>query len=153
MYRAIILSIVLYGCETWSLTLREERRLRVFENLVLRRIFGPRRDEVMGEWRRLCNEEINDLYSSPNIVQVIKSGRMRWTGHVARMGNRRGVYRVLVGKPEGKRPLGRPRHRWENNIKMDLQEVGCGGMDWIELGQDRDRWRALVNAIMNLRVP
>ena len=130
--------------------MREDRRLRVFENRVLRRIFGPRRDEVTGEWRKLHNEELNDLYASPNIVRVIKSRRMRWAGHVARTGERRGVYRVLVRKPEGKRPLGRPRHRWDDNIKMDLQEVGCGGMDWIELAQDRDRWRALVNVVMNL---
>ena len=141
------LPVVLYGCEAWSLT------LRVFENMVLRRIFGPRRDEVTGEWRRLHNEELNDLYSSPNIVRVIKSRRMRWAGHVARKGKRRGVCSVLVGKPEGKRPLGRPRRRWENNIKMDVQEVKYGGMDWIELTQDRDRWWAVVNAVMNLRVP
>ena len=145
--------VILYGCETWSLTLREERRLRVFENGVLRRIFGPKRDEVTGEWRKLHNEELNNLYCSPSIVQVIKSIRMRWAGHVARMGDRGGLYRVLEGKPEEKRPLGRPRCRWENNIKMDVQEVGCGGMDWIELAQDRNRWRALVNAVMNLRVP
>jgi len=98
-------------------------------------IFGPKRDEVTGEWRKLHNEELNDLYCSPNIVQVIRSRRMRWTGHVARIGERRGVYRVLVGKPEGKRLLGRPRRRWEDNIKMNLQEVGCGSMDWIELAQ------------------
>jgi len=110
----------LYGCETWSLTLREERRQRVFENRVMRRIFGPKRDEGTGEWRNLRNEELNDLYSSPNIVRVLKSRRMRWAGHVARMGERRGVYRVLVGKPEGKIPLGKPRRRWEDNIKMDL---------------------------------
>jgi len=103
--------VVLYGCETRSLTLREERRLRVFENRVLRRIFGPKRDEVTGEWRKVHNEELNDLYCSPNIVWVIKSRRMRWVGHVARMGERRGVYWVLVEKPEGKRPLGRPRRR------------------------------------------
>jgi len=101
MYRIIILPVVLYGCETLSLTLREERKLRVFENMVLRRIFGPRRDEVTGEWRRLHNEELNDLYPSPNIVRVIKSRRMRWTGHVVHMGEERGVYRVLVGKLEG----------------------------------------------------
>ena len=108
---------------------------------------------MTGEWRKLHNVELNDLYTSPNIVRVIKSRRIRWAGHVARMGERRGVYRVLVGKPEGKRPLGRPRRRWEDNIKMDLQEVGFWGVDWIELAQDRDRWRALVNAVMNLRVP
>jgi len=153
IYRTLFLSVVLYGCETWSLTVREERRLRVFENRVLRRIFRPKRDEVTGEWRNLRNEELNDLYCLPNIFRVIKSRRMRLEGHVARMGERRDVYRVLVGKPEGKRPLGRPRRRWEDNIKMDLQEVGCGGMDWIELAQDRDRWRELLNAVMNLRVP
>ena len=119
----------------------------------MRRIFGPRRDEVTGEWRRLHNEELNDLYSSPNIVRVIKLGRMRWAGHVARMGEERGVYRVLVWKPEGNRPLGRPRCRWVNNIKMDLHEVGCGHVDWIGLAQDRDSWRTLVSAVMNLRVP
>ena len=119
--------------------------------MVLRRMFGPRSDEVTGEWRRLHNEELNDLYSSPNIVRVIKSRRMRWAGHVAHMGG--GPYRVLVGKPEGKRPLGRPRRRWVDNIRMDLQEVGCGYMDWIGLTQDRDGWRRLVSAVMNLRVP
>jgi len=132
--------------------LREERKLRVFENMVLRRIFGPRRDEVTGEFRRLHNEELNDLYSSPNIVRVIKSRRMRWAGHEARVGEERGVYRVLVGKPEGKRPLGRPRRRWLENIRTDVQEVRCGYMDWIGLAQDRDRWRTLVSAVMNLRV-
>jgi len=134
-------------------TFREERKLRVFENMVLRRIFGPRRDEVTVEWRRLHNEEINDLYSSPNIVRVIKSRRMRWVGHVARIGEERGVYWILVGKPEGKRPLGRPRRRWVDNIRMGLQEVGCGYVDWIGLAQDRDRWRTLVSTVMNLRVP
>jgi hypothetical protein len=132
--------------------LQEERRLRVFENKVLRRIFGPRRDEVTGDWRRLRNEEINVLYSSPNIVRVIKWRRMRWAGHVARMGEERGVYSVFVGKPEGKRPLGRPRRRWVDNIRMDLQEVRCRQVDWIGLAQDRDRWRTLVSAVMNLRV-
>jgi hypothetical protein len=108
---------------------------------------------VTGEWRNLHNEELNDLYYSPNIVRVIKSRRMRWTGHVACMGEGRGVYRVLVWKPGGKGPLWRTRHRWEDNIKMDIQEVECGGMDWIELDQDRDRWQALVNAAINLQVP
>jgi len=153
IYRTIILPVVLYGCETWSLTLREERRPRVFENRVLRRIFGPKRNEVTGEWRKLYNEELNNLYFSPNIVRVIKSRRMRWAGHVARMGEGRGVYRVLVGKPEGRRTLGRPRRRWEDNIRMDLREVGCGCVDWMELAQDSDRWRALVSAVMNHWVP
>ena len=144
---------MLYGCETWSLTLREERKLRVFENMVLRRIIGPRRVEVTREWRRLHNEELNDLYSSPNIVREITSSRMRWAGHEARMGEDRGVYRVLEGKPEGRRPLVRPRRRWVDNIMMDLQEMGCGYMGWIGLAQDRDRWRTLVSAVMNLRVP
>jgi hypothetical protein len=115
------------------------------------RILGPKRDEITGEWRKLHNEKLHNLYS-PHIVRVKKSRRMRWEGHVARMGEGRGVYRV-VGKREGKRPLGRPRNRWEVNIKIDLQEVRCGGMDWIQLGQDKDRWRALVNVVMNLRVP
>jgi len=153
IYRTIILPVVLYGCETWSLTLREERALRLFENMVLRRIFVPRRDEVTGEWRRLHNEELNDLYSSPNIMRVIKSRRMRWAGHVARVGEERRVYRILVVKPEGRRLLGRPRRRWVDNIRMDLQEVGCGYVDWIGLAQDRERWRTLVSAVTNLRFP
>ena len=135
-----------------ALTLGEERRLRVFENRVLRRVFGSKTDEVTGEWRKLHNEELRDLYFLPNIVRVVKSKRMRRAGHVARMGEGRGVHRVLVGKPEVKRPLGRPRRRWEDNIKMDLREVGGSG-DWMELAQDRDGWRALVSAVMNLRVP
>ena len=149
----ITLPVVLYGCETWSLTFREEHRLRVFENRVLRRIFGLKRDGVTREWRKLHNEELNDLYCSPNIVRVIKWRRMRWAGHVARMEEGRGVHKVLVEKPEGKRPLGRPRRRWEDNIKMDLEEVGrvCG--DWMELAEDRDRWQALVSTVMNFRVP
>jgi len=114
--------------------------------------FGPRRDEVTGKWRRMHNEELNDVYSSPNTVRVITSRRMRWAGHVARIGEESGLYRVLVGKPEGRRPLGRPRHRWVDNIRTDLQEVGCGYMNWIGLAQDIDRWRTLVSEVMNLRV-
>jgi hypothetical protein len=108
-------------------------------------------DEVTGGWGKLHNEELHDLYSSPSIIRIIKTRRMRWTGHVARMGEKRNVYRLLVGKPEGKRPLGRPRHMWIYNIKMYLVEVGLDGVDWIGLAQDRYRWRALVNAVMNLR--
>jgi hypothetical protein len=143
----------LYGCETWSLTLREEHRLRVLENRVLRRIFGAKRDEVTGGLRGLHNGELRDLYSSPSIIRMIKSRRMRWEAHAARIGKRRNAYRLLVGKPEGKRPLRRPKRRWVGNIKMDLLEIGWGGVDWIGLAQDRDKLRAFVNAVMNLRVP
>ena len=132
--------------------MREELRLRVFENRVLRRIFGLKKDEATGEWRKL-HEEINGLFSSPNIIWVIKSRRMKWAEYVLRMGEGRGLYRVLVGKPEGRKPLERPRRRWEDNIRMDLREVECGCVDWMELAQDRDRWRALVSAVMKLRVP
>ena len=130
--------LVLYGRETWSLTLREGRRLRVFENRMLRRIFGPKRDEVTGDWRKLHNEELNDLYSSPSIIWVIKPRRMTWPGHAARMGKKKGVRRILIGKPEGKSPLGRSRLRWEDNIKMCIQEVGWGGawtgLIWLRIG-------------------
>jgi hypothetical protein len=133
--------------------LREEPRLRVFENRVLRRVFGTKRDEVTGEWRKLHNEELNDLYSLTYIVRVVKSRRMRKAGHVVRMGEERGVHRVLVGKPERKGSLGIPRRRWEDNIKMDVQEVGGVRGDWMELAQDRDGWRALVSTVNNFRVP
>jgi hypothetical protein len=124
----------------------------VFENRVLGRIFGPKRDEVMGGWRKLHNEELHNMYSSPSIIRIIKSWRMRWAGNVARMGQKRNVYRLSVGKPEGKRPLGRPRRRWMDNIKMDLLEIALSVMDWIGLAQDRYRWRALLNPVMNLRI-
>jgi hypothetical protein len=124
----------------------------LFEDRVLRIIFGPKRDEVTGEWSKLHTEELHVLYSSQNIIRQIKSRRMRWAGHVARMGEERNMYRVLIGKPEGKRPLGRPRHRWEDGLSMDLREIGWGSVDWIQLAQDRDRWRALVNTVMNLQV-
>jgi hypothetical protein len=125
----------------------------VFENRVLRKIFGPKRDEVTGEWRKLHNKELHDLYSSPSIIRIIKSRRMRWAGHVARMWEKRNTYRLMVGKPEGKRPLGRPRCRWVDNIGMDLGEVGWDDVDCIGLAHDRNRWRALVNSVLNLRVP
>jgi hypothetical protein len=125
----------------------------VFESRVLRRIFGPKRDEVTGDWREMHNEDLHNLYSSPNIIRMIKSRRMRSAGHVARMGETRNAYRILVGKSEGKRPLGRPRRRWVENIKIDLKEIGWDGVDWIELAHDRDQWRAVVNTVMNLRVP
>jgi hypothetical protein len=151
--KTIILPVVLYGCETWSLTVRQEHKRRMFENRVLRRIFGPKRDGVMGGRRKLHNEELHNLYPSPSIIRIIKSRRTRWAGHVARMGEKMNVYRLLVAKPEGKRPLGRPRHRWINNIKMDLLKIGLRVVDYIGLAQDRCRWRALVNAVMNLWVP
>jgi hypothetical protein len=151
--KTIILPVVLYGSETWFLTVREEHKLRVFENGVLRRIFGPKRDRVTGGWRKLHNEELHNLYSSISIIRIIESRRMRWAGYVARMGEKRNVYRLLVGKPEGKRTLGRPRRSWIDNIKMELLEIGLGVVDWIGLAQDRCRWWALVNSVMNLRVP
>jgi hypothetical protein len=152
MYRTIILPVVLYGCETWSLTLREEHRLRVFENRVLRRMFGPKRDEVTGEWRKLHSGDLHNLYASPDIIRQIKSRTVRWAGYVACRGEGRNVYMVLVGKPKLKRPLERPRHRWEDGIKMDHREIGWGGVEWIHLALYRDHWRALVNAVLNLQV-
>jgi hypothetical protein len=152
IHKTAVLPVVLYGCETWSLTLREEHRLRVLQNRVLRKIFGPKREED-GSWRKLHNDELHSLYSSLNIVRVIKSRRMWWVGHVARMGEGRGVHRVLVGRPESKRPLGRPRRRWEDNIKIDLREIWIDGANRIQLAQDRIQWRAFVNTVMNLRVP
>jgi hypothetical protein len=125
IHKTVILPVMLYGCETWSLTLGEEHRLRVFENRVLRKIFGPKREED-GSWRKLHNDELHSLYSSQNIVRVIKSMRM-WAGHVACMGEGRGVYRVLVGRAEGKKSLGRPRRMWRDNIKMDLGGIGIDG--------------------------
>jgi transcription termination factor 2 len=119
---------------------------------VLRRIFGPK-SEKDRSWRKLHNGELRSMYSSPNIARVIKSRKMRWAGHVARMEAGRGDYRVFVGRPEGKRPLGRPRRRWEYNIRVDLREIGIDGVNWIRLAQDRVRWRAFVCTVMNLRVP
>ncbi|KAJ4442509.1 hypothetical protein ANN_04096 [Periplaneta americana] len=153
IYKTVILPVVLYGCEAWTLTLRAEHRFRVFENKVLRKIFGAKRDEITGGWRKLHNTELHALYSSPDIIRNIKSRRFRWAGHVAHMDESRNAYRVLVGRPEGKRLLGRPRRRWEENIKMNLGEVGYDDRDWINLAQDRNQWRAYVRAAMNLRVP
>jgi hypothetical protein len=133
--------------------LRKERKFRATENRVLSRIFGPKRVEITAEWRKIHKEELNDLYCSPNIFRVIKSRIMRWVGNVKRMGEGRGAYRVLLGKHEGKRQLGRPRRRWEDNIKINFQEVEYVGIDWIDLAQDRESLRALVNAVMNFRFP
>jgi hypothetical protein len=132
--------------------IRDRNHTKLFENRVLRRIFGPKRGEVTGEWRKLHNEDLHDLYSSPIIIRIMKARRMRWTGHVARMGENIIPY-LLMGKPEGRRPLGRPRRRWLDSIRMGLVEVGWGDVDWIGLAQDRDRLRALVNSVLNLRVP
>jgi hypothetical protein len=151
--KIIILPVILYRCETWSLTLREEHRLKVFENRLLRRMFGQKRNEATGEGRKLHEEELRGLYSLPSIIRIMKSRRMRLEGHVARMGKKRNAYRLLTGKPEGKKPLGRPSRSGVNNIRMDLGGVGCGDLDWIVLAQDRNRWRALVNSVLNLRVP
>ena len=144
--------VVLYGPEAWSLTLREERRLRVFENRILRRLFGPKWD-AKGEWRRLHNEELHSLYRLPNIVRVIKSRSLRWTGHVARMNKGRSALRIVTGTPAGKRPLRRPRHRWEDNIRVDLKEIGINTRNWVDMAQDKDYWKTLVNVALNLRVP
>jgi hypothetical protein len=140
IYKTIILPLRLYGYKIWSLTLREEHRLKMFENRALRRIFGPKRDEVTGGWRKLHNEELREIYSSP-----------RWVRHAARREEKRNAYRILVGKLKGKIPPG--RRRWVDNIKMDLGEMGWCGLDWIGLAQDRNMWRALVNSVLNLRVP
>jgi hypothetical protein len=133
--------------------LRLECRLRVFVNRVERRVFEPKRDDVIGEWRKMHNKELNDLYSLPHIVRVVKSIRTRWAGYVMHMGVDRVVHRVLMEKPEGKRPLGRPRHRWEDNIKMDVQDVVWGHGDGMELPQDRDRWQPIVGKVWDFRVP
>jgi hypothetical protein len=137
LYKTIILPVVLFGRGTWSLTVREEHKLRVFENRVLRRIFGPKRDGVTRGWRKLHNEELHNLYSSSSKIRIIKSRRMWWAGLAARMVEKRKVYRLLVGKLEGKRPLGRPKRMWVENITMDDVEIEWGGVDWIGLAQDR----------------
>jgi hypothetical protein len=151
IYKTVVVPVVLYGCETWSLTLREQHRQRVFENRVLRRMCGPKRAEVTGEWRKLHNGELHNLYTSPDIIRQIKSRRMRWAGHVAHMGEGRKVYSVLVGKPEDKRPLERPRCRWQDGIRMDIREIDWDGVEWIHLDEDRDQWQAVVNAMMDLQ--
>jgi len=132
---------------------KRRTQIEVSENRVLRRIFGPKEEEVVGDWRRLHNEALHNLYTSQNIITVIKSIRMGWAGHVARMGEIRNVYKILVGKLERKRPLGRPRRRWEDNVRMNLREIGWEGVDCMHLRQDRDQWRCLVNTVMNLQVP
>jgi hypothetical protein len=152
IYKTVILSVVLYGCETWSLTLGEEHGLKVFGNRVLRKIFGPKRD-ADGSWRKLHNDELHSLYSSPTNARMIKSRRMRWAGHVARMGEGKVFTGFCFGGPKVRDHWGRPRRRWEDNIKMYLGEVGIGGANWIQVAQDRVQWRAYVNTVTNLLVP
>ena len=147
MYRLYCM-VVKQNLSPWGRTI-----IRVYENKVFRKIFGDKKDEIAGEWRNLHNAELHAFYSSPNITRSLKSRRLRWAGHVARMEQSRNAYRVLVGKPEGKRPLGRPRRRWEGSIKMDLREVGCDPGEWIDLAENGDQWRAYARAVMNLRVP
>jgi hypothetical protein len=144
IYKTIILPLILYGCETWSLTLKEEYKLRVLGNKVLGRIFGPKQDEVAGGWRKLHNEELRSLYSSPNIIMG---------GASSTHGGGENVYKIVVGKPEGKRPLGKPRCKWKDNFKTCLRGIWFGDVDWIHLAQDRDRWQALVNTVIYLQVP
>jgi hypothetical protein len=151
IYRTIILPFVLYGCETWSLTLREEHRLRVFKNRVLKRIFRPKRDEVMREWRKFHHGELHNFYSSSNIIRQIKSRRMRKARHVASMGEKRKVHRVLVGKPEGKILLRRLRRRLDDGIRMDFKDNGWKGVKWIHMAQNVKQWWALVNIVMKLQ--
>jgi hypothetical protein len=153
IYKTINLPVVVYGCESLSLILREEHRLMVFENIVLRRIFGLKRDKVAGGCRILHEEELRNLYSLPSMIRTVKSRRIRQEGHVARLGEKKNVYRILVGKPEGKRPLGIPICRWVDYIKMDLRETEWGGMDWIDLAEDREQCRALVKMAMNPWIP
>jgi hypothetical protein len=129
VYRTKILPVALYGCEIWSLILREENSTRMLENRLMRRILGPKRDKMTGGWIKLHSEELHDLYSSPSIIRIIESRRMRWAGNAERMGEKRNAYRLLVGKQEGKRPLGRPRRRWIDNITMNLVDVGWGELD------------------------
>ena len=153
IYRTVILPVILYCCKSWSTTLADEHKLRVFENRVLGKIYGPKRDEMTGEWRRLHNEELHGLYDSPDVIRIMKSRRIRWAGHVARMGEKRRLNSIVVGNPEGKRPLGRPRRRCKNNIRRNLRESGVRDENWFDLVQDRILWRTFVTAAMNLRVP
>jgi hypothetical protein len=144
--------VVLYWFETWSYTLREGHRVRIFENRVLRRIFGSKMDDVTGSWRKLDNEELHILYFSSSRIRMMKSRKMRWPERVARIWEKRNSYKILVGKREGKKPLRGLRRRLMDNVKMNLRDIGWGGMDWIDMVQDREQWRALVNTVMNVLV-
>ena len=153
IYKTIILPVVLYGCETWPLTRAQENRFRVFENKVLRKIFGTKKDEVGWEYRKLHNHELEELYKSPSIVRIIKSRRLRWAGHVARMSEERTARTIFAQKPRSKRPLGRPTRRWKDNVLQDLEEIGRNQVPWTEFAQNRVEWRSCVEAAMNFRVP